>query len=74
MLRARATGKDGRRTIICGLEPGNIERMSAGQPIYFDARPLGVDCDICIIMGESPEAMARELGAVGLDAKPEGTA
>lgn len=74
MLRARATGKDGRKTIICGLEPGNIERMNAGQPIYFDARELGVDCDICIITGGSPEAMARELGAVGLDVPVKGEA
>lgn len=74
MLRARMIDADGRRTIICGLEPGNIERMNAGQPVFFDARQLGVDCNICIITGESPEAMARDLGAVGLDAKPEGTA
>ncbi len=74
MLRARGTDADGRRTIFCGLEPGNIERMNAGQPIFFDARQLGVDCNICIITGESPEAMARQLGAVGLDTPTKGEA
>lgn len=74
MLRASAHDPLGRRTLIFGLEPGNIERLQAGQPIFFNAKALGVDCDILIFTGASPEEMARQLGARGLDIKTEGSA
>lgn len=74
MLRASAHDETGRRTIICGLEPGNIERLRGGKPIYFDASALGVDCNILIFLGDSPEEMARQLGAKVLDAPTKGTA
>ena len=36
MLKARATTTDGRTLIILGLEPGNLDRLAAGEPIYID--------------------------------------
>lgn len=74
MLRASAHDSAGRRTIICGLEPGNIDRLRDGKPIFFDAAALGVDCNVCIFLGESPEDMARQLGAKIIDIQPEGSA
>ena len=73
MLRASARDSAGRRTIICGLEPGNIERLQQGKPIYFNAKELGVDCDICIFLGDSPEDMARQLGAKVMDIPAKGS-
>lgn len=73
MLRASARNAVGRRTLILGLEPGNFERLKAGQPISFNASDLGVDCDILIFAGESPEEMARQLGAAALDIPTAGS-
>lgn len=74
MLRASARDGAGRRTLIFGLEPGNIERLQKGQPISLNASELGVDCDVVIFAGGSPEEMARQLGAKVVDAPAEGTA
>lgn len=74
MLRASAHDENGRRTLIFGLEPGNFERLQQGQPIHFNAKPLGVDCDILIFAGESPEEMARQLGAPIADIPMKGEA
>ena len=74
MLRASAKDEAGRRTLIFGLEPGNIERLCDGKPIHLNAKELGVDCDVVIFAGESPKEMARQLGCAVLDANTEGTA
>ena len=74
MLRASARDDAGRRTLIFGLEPGNIDRLKAGRPIHLNAKELGVDCDVIIFAGGSPEEMARQLGAKVLDQPSEGTA
>lgn len=63
MLRASAHDENGRRTLIFGLEPENLRRLKDGRPISFNAAELGVDCNIIIFAGESPEEMARQLGA-----------
>lgn len=73
MLRASAHDGIGRRTLIFGLEPGNIQRLQNGEPIHLNAAELGVDCNVLIFAGGTPEEMARQLGgAVILDAIPEG--
>lgn len=63
-----------RQLFICGLEPGNIDRLQQGKPIYFNAKELGVDCNICIFLGESPEEMARQLGCEVMDIPTGGQA
>ena len=74
MLRASAHDGKGRRTLIFGLEPENIIRLKKGRPIHLNAKELGVDCDVVIFAGDTPEEMARQLGgATILDANPKGS-
>jgi len=74
VLRASARDDAGRRTLIFGLEPGNIALLQQGKPIHLNAKDLGVDCDVVIFAGGTPEDMARQLGAKVLDQPSEGSA
>jgi len=42
MVKAQATMKDGRVAIVLGISQGNVDRLQAGQPIYFDPAALHI--------------------------------
>lgn len=41
MVKAVARTNDGKLILILGVSEGNVERMKAGEPIYFDMDQLG---------------------------------
>ena len=58
MMIAHATGPDGKRLIILGLERGNIERLEDGKPMQISAEthpgfPIE-NTKIVILFGETP--------------------
>ncbi len=62
MLRAVTRNEESDRpTLVMGLSAENVRRLQAGKPISFDARELGIDCNIVIFAGETEDAMAAEL-------------
>lgn len=42
MVKATFTLPDGRAVIVMGISQGNVDRLRAGQPIYFDPAALKI--------------------------------
>lgn len=48
------------KTIILGLEDGNMERLKQGQPIKFNLQELGLpDFDVVIFNGKDNQTMQQ---------------
>jgi hypothetical protein len=64
MIKWRGKGINNRPVLGFGLSDGNIERLRASDPIYFNLKQLGDDLpdfDIVIAFGESEDHMRSEL-------------
>jgi hypothetical protein len=63
MIKALATGKDGRPILILGLSRGNMERLLDGKPIQVDPADLKIPGGpvVIILGGETEEAIQAEL-------------
>lgn len=66
MIKAKATMKDGRVALVLGLSAGNIERLEAGHPIFFDIAALKMgEADrlgaVTIFYGADDAALTRNL-------------
>jgi hypothetical protein len=69
MIKAMATGPDGRKILVLGLSFGNLDRFRQ-QPgdtyIRIEGRELGLPIDIMLISGETEGHMAETLkGGIG---------
>ncbi len=42
MVKAVATGRDGRAILVMGISQGNVDRLKQGEPIYFDPAALRI--------------------------------
>lgn len=42
MIKAQATMPDGRVLIVMGISQANVDRLKAGDPIYFDPAALQI--------------------------------
>jgi hypothetical protein len=42
MVKATFTTSGGRAVIVIGISQGNVDRLQAGQPIYFDPAVLKI--------------------------------
>lgn len=64
MIKATATGPDGRTILIIGLSFGNLDRFRA-EPrdtfIKIDGGQMGLPIDVMICSGETEEQMAELL-------------
>ncbi len=60
MIKA-AGEKGGRPALVLGLSHANLDRLRAGSPISFDAKPYGFDGTIMIFAGTDEAAMAEVL-------------
>jgi hypothetical protein len=64
MIRARAGS-----LVLLGITRGNVERLMAGQPIRVsgDDPAIGLPgVTLCIMFGETEDAIAGELRAAGV--------
>lgn len=66
MVKAMATLPDGRALIVMGISAGNVDRLKAGQPIYFDSSQLHIKPGtglgvITLFYGENDAELARVL-------------
>jgi len=73
MIKAMATGPDGKKILVIGLSFGNLDKFRA-EPgdtyIRIDGRELGLPIDIMLISGETEAHMAETLaGGIGPDTK-----
>lgn len=50
------------KTIILGLERGNIERLKAGDPIEIKGEEVGANRNILIVYGDTVVDIAHDLG------------
>lgn len=71
MIRASGRTGDGRPLLVLGLSSENWGRLLAGEPIAFDARPLGVKCQVVIVGGRTEDAITADLERAGLAPPPE---
>ena len=62
MIRASATGADGRSLLMIGLSFGNLDKFRA-EPgdtfIRIDGREMGLPVDVLIFSGETEAHMAE---------------
>jgi hypothetical protein len=66
MVKAKATLADGRTLLVLGISEANVERLKAGDPIYFDAaqlriapgEPLG---HVTVFYGKDEAELARTI-------------
>ena len=72
MIKAVATGKDGRPLIIIGLSDRNIELLQRGRPILIDGRELGLglDCQIALMTGKDEAEIVLQLRNAGFGIPP----
>jgi hypothetical protein len=63
MIKARATGKDGKPIFILGLSRGNTDLLLQGKPIAIDSSMYGIPNGphIFILGGETEAAIQAEL-------------
>lgn len=66
MIRALATGKDGRPLMLLGITEQNIARMQKGEPIVFDASAVGFEGTIVIMAGGTEQSIADRLTSSGI--------
>ncbi len=52
--------------IILGIEPENIKRLMAGDPILVKKESLGVQNDIAIVFGKDRKDLLKQLRDTGL--------
>lgn len=68
MVKAQATMKDGRVAIVMGISQANVDRLKAGQPIYFDPAELRIAPGtaiggITLFYGSDEESLTRTLSS-----------
>lgn len=73
MLKALATGPDGKSLLIIGLSFGNLDRFRA-EPgdtfIKISGREMGLPIDVLILSGETEAHLAETMKAgIGPDTK-----
>ena len=61
MIRAIATGKDGRQVLFLGLSDLNVQRLKEGLPIHMYGEEIGAKVDVVIVYGATEDAIRREL-------------
>jgi hypothetical protein len=67
MLKARAYAKDGTPLMLLGLSKENVDRLTAGKPIAFNAASLGLPpCHVLITYGETEQDILNELAVHGV--------
>lgn len=67
MLKAVATGDGGKRVVLVGIEPGNIERLKAGKPLRITLDEIGLaDAEVVVMYTETVEKLALDLQQRGL--------
>lgn len=57
---------NGRPTILIGLTRRNLEALTAGRPITFDATPVGFTGTVVVVVGETNEDIAGQMRQAGL--------
>ena len=72
MIKAKATGDDGKHVIVLGLSKENITRLTTGQPIRVTGESVGVPEIAAILLfaggtEQGMEAMLREHGLITED-------
>lgn len=71
MVIGRASKNEGESEIlIIGLSKLNVARLLSGSPIFMNRKTHGVGLpeglEICIMYGETEEAMTKQMAEVGL--------
>ncbi len=61
MIKAIATGKDGRQVLFLGLSDLNVTRLKEGLPIHMHGEEIGAKMDVVIVYGATEDAIRREL-------------
>lgn len=73
MIKATATGPDGRTILLIGLSFGNLDKFRAepGETfIRVEGKALGIPVDLMIFSGETEAHCAESLkGSIGPDTK-----
>lgn len=64
MIKAGGKTAEGRPLLVIGLSRGNVERLLDNQPIRFAADPLGVECEVLILGGETEADIVEDLRAL----------
>lgn len=67
MIRAVATGRDGRKILLLGVDARNVERLKAGEPIICTSESVdGLGVDVVIMYGETMTDVLADLRSHGI--------
>lgn len=73
MIRMTVTSQDGKsKLLLLGVDRENINRLTAGQPIFVDGAAMGVGFDVAMMFGETLADCYAEMEKCGLGIPPKG--
>ena len=68
MIRAVKKMADGSVLLLLGVDDGNIERLTSGQPIHVEGASVGIPgVNVAIMHGHTLQDIMDELKANGVD-------
>jgi hypothetical protein len=71
LIRATITSPStGKRTLLLGVDRENMNRLTDGKPIFVKGEPLGVNCDVVIVFGESLDQVVEDMHKAGIHFPP----
>ncbi len=70
MIKAKSDHPTRGPLFIFGLSAGNVQRLTAGQPIRIVLDEMGVHGEVFIMYGETEQSIIAELRKSGLELPP----
>jgi hypothetical protein len=67
MIYAIATGKDGRKILLLGVDDRNIERLTSGKPLHADGGLVGLPIDVVLLHGKTYQDVIEQIRKAGFD-------
>lgn len=72
MIRLTITNPtSGKKLLLLGVDRENINRLTAGQPIFVEGGPMGLPFDVSVAFGETLDDVRAELEKGGLRFPPK---
>lgn len=66
MIKAVATGADGRTMILLGLSKMNVQKLKEQKPIMLQLEEFGIRASLLILYGETDAAIVEEIKKTGV--------
>jgi len=65
MIKAVATGPNGRKIVLLGISNENVKRMNEGKPLHIHGEEMGLgNLEIWIITGKDEAALTKTFAPI----------